>query len=741
MRTLAGAILAAAAFTVQVAAQTGVTLSGRLLDSLSGDPIAGATVQIDELKRQTVSGADGAFRFDGVLPGTYHVSVHAQGYSTRPTETRVGTAAGPPADIAVDPELHFEEVVSVTADPRSQFETFQPTAVLAGQELTKQVQMSLGATLENQPGMSSRSFGPAPARPVIRGLDGDRVLILQDGQRMGDLSSQSGDHGVTVNPAAARRIEVVRGPATLLYGANAIGGLVNVITEDIPTKPVRGVSGTTTIDLGTVAREAGGATDVRIGNGTVAVHAGGGGRRSGLVGTPDGDILNSQSRSGFGSVGLAWTAAKGYFGGSYAYDDSKYGVPVVEEGRVQLTPRRHSFSLRGGGQNLSGAFDSLRSTLTVRRYAHDELEGTAVGTHFTNDTAELEVMGAHKAVGRMKGTIGFWGLGRAFGASGEEALSPDVDQRAVAAFFYEEVTWPHVSIQLGGRVDHTRYEPAGEAERRFTSGSGSVGLLFTPPAAKERLTVAVSLARAARNPAIEELFYLGPHPGNFAFEIGNPGLEPEHALGFDLSVRWRGARASGEVTYFRNDVRRYVFRAPVSVADFFSRGDEIGDRFPGRVIDEAALDEFPIVEHVSADSVLQGVEAHADFGLTSNLFAELGFDYVRGTLRASGDPLPRMPPRRVRGGLRYQRHAFQAGGDVTAAAGQARVFEDEEPTDGYGLLRLFASYSFGAGRVVNTITGRLENATDTLYRNHLSLIKTLAPEAGRTVKLLYGVGF
>ena len=124
--------------------------------------------------------------------------------------------------------------MSVSAEARSQFEAFQPTSVLAGQELTKQLEMSLGATLENQPGVASRSFGPAPARPVIRGLDGDRVLILQDGQRMGDLSSQSGDHGVTINPAAAQRIEVVRGPATLLYGANAIGGLVNVITDDIP---------------------------------------------------------------------------------------------------------------------------------------------------------------------------------------------------------------------------------------------------------------------------------------------------------------------------------------------------------------------------------------------------------------------------------------------------------------------------------------------------------------------------
>ena len=185
----------------------------------------------------------------------------------------------------------------MTGEARSQFEPFQPTSVLAGQELSKQLEMSLGATLENQPGVASRSFGPAPARPVIRGLDGDRVLILQDGQRMGDLSSQSGDHGVTVNPAAAQRIEVVRGPATLLYGANAIGGLVNVITEEIPTRPVMGADGQFhRSTLGSAAKEAGAAGDVQVGNGKLRAARRRRRASFGDVDTPEGDVVNSQSR-------------------------------------------------------------------------------------------------------------------------------------------------------------------------------------------------------------------------------------------------------------------------------------------------------------------------------------------------------------------------------------------------------------------------------------------------------------
>jgi iron complex outermembrane receptor protein len=729
------------------AQDTGV-LTGRLVHSLSGAPVAGAPVLIEELRREAVSDAEGRFTFDAVPPGSYHVSVRFPGLSSRRTEVTVAASGSQAVDVLVDPDPHFQEVVSVSADARSQFDAFQPTSVLAGQELSKQIQMSLGATLEEQPGLAARSFGPAPSRPVIRGLDGDRVLILQDGQRIGDLSSQSGDHGVVVNPAAAQRIEVVRGPATLLYGANAIGGLVNVITDEIPSRPQTGSSGTVSVDAGSAAGEAGGAADIHVGNGRFALHAGGGGRRSGDVGTPEGDVVNSQSRSGFGSLGLAWTGPKGYVGTSYGYDDTKYGIPVVEGGILQLTPRRHAFSVRAGGQGLNGWFESLRGTLAVRRYQHDELEGEEVGTAFTNNTTDLELMGAHRPLGRLRGSIGGWVLNRAFDAVGAEALSPAVDQGGLAAFAYEEMTWPHVTLQFGGRVDHTRFEPAGEPERSFTNPSGSVGLLLRPAPADDRLTIAASLAHAARNPALEELFFFGVHHGNFAIELGNPDLESERAFGFDVSMRWRSARFSGEVTYFRNDIDNFIFRNELSHEEFEAREDQYLARFPGRALvgheheaEEEPEEELAIVDFVGADALLQGVEAHADIQLTSRLTFEVGTDYVRGTQKTVDAPLPRIPPFRVRGGLRYQYNAFQAGGEIVSAAKQDRVSGAEEPTDGYTRLKLFGSYSFGSGRRVSTVTVRLDNATNELYRNHLSLIKDLVPEMGRNFKVLYSLGF
>jgi iron complex outermembrane receptor protein len=448
-------------------------------------------------------------------------------------------------------------------------------------------------------------------------------------------------------------------------------------------------------------------------------------------------------------VGLGYTGERSFLGASYGYDDTKYGIPVVEEGSLQLTPRRHAFSVRGGGQNMPGAFDAVRATLGVRRYQHDELEGDEVGTAFTNNTAEFEVRANQRPAGRLSGSVGAWLLNRAFDATGAEALSPAVDQTGFAAFLFEELTWPHITVQFGGRVDRNSYSPADGMDRDFTDVSGSVGLLFRPAAAGDRFTIAASLARAARPPALEELYFFGLHHGNFALEVGNPDLDSEKALGFDLSARFRGPRASGEVTFFRNDISSFIYRNLLTPEGFEAREDEFIDRFAGREpaghehADAAEPDgeELAIVEFVGRDSVLQGLEAHADVAVSERVFVELGADYVRGEVKDTGDPLPRMPPFRLRGGVRYQWAGFQAGGEVLGVATQDRVSGIETPTDGYALLKLFISHSFQVERFLHTFTLRMDNVANTLYRNHLSLIKDVVPEMGLNVRLVYNVKF
>jgi len=726
-RRLTTALLAAVTIVVigagaaGAAPQAGAIIKGQVLHSMTGEPVVGAKVIFQEDRRQTLTGADGRFQFDRVKPGTYHLSVEAQGFSARHQEITV-KAPDTIVNLLVDPELHFEEVVSVSAEPRDQFNSYQPTSVLTGQDLTRELGGTLASTLIQQPGVAERSFGAAPARPVIRGLDGDRVLILEDGQRMGDLSSQSGDHGITVNPASASKIEVVRGPATLIYGANAVGGLVNVISDAVPSEPVSGMKGGFTGDLGTNGGQTQGAADLWWGNKAWALHAGGGGARNGDYSTPEGTVDNTQARSGFGSIGLSWTGARGHLGANYAYEDTRYGLPYVEEGQVELTPRRSIVNVRGEMKGLGGFLGSIRGSYAGRWYKHEEIVAGEVGTAFRNDTHEFEFLGNHRAYGRFSGSIGARALNRSFSATGDEALSPPVDQQGAAAFVYEEVTFHHATLQLGGRFDHASYTPKSDdlPARDFSAFSGSVGVLIQPPAFDHRSSIAVSFARTARYPALEELYFYGPHPGNFAFEIGNPDLDAEHALGLDVSFRWRSARFSAEATYFRNRISDYIFRNPIE-GEF--------------------EDGFPVIEYVAADSILQGAELHGDVQVTSRIFADFGLDYVRGDLLDPDAPLPRIPPFRARGSVRYQVGAFNAGGEVTGVSAQDRVFGDETPTDGYGLLKLFSSYSWPTGKGVSTLTARLDNATNTLYRNHLSYVKDYVPERGRTFKVVYSVRF
>lgn len=696
----------------------GVALSGTVTRAGSALPMQGALVQLEELRLDTQTGADGTYRFDNVPPGLYHVTVIAEGFITRRTQVRVANEAKT-HDVTVEYDLHFAEVLSVSPTARPQFESYQPTSVLEGQELAKNLEATLGATLSESPGVATRAFGAAPARPVIRGLDGDRIAVLEDGQRMGDLSSQSGDHAVPTNPAAARKIEVVRGPATLLYGANAIGGLVNVITDSIPAEKLNGTSGTFTFNFGSNAAVGGAAGDVHVGNGTFAVHMGGAGTRAGEYRTPLGAVGNSQMRMAMGQIGVSRTFEKQYIGASYGYDDSKYGIPFVENGEVQLTPTRHSISVRAGGQDLGGWVQSYRATFGVRRYEHSELHGDSVEATFHNDTVEGEALVSHKRMGRLVGSVGSWFMTRGFDSVGHDAPTPRVEQRAAAAFIYEELELSRATFQAGGRFDHAHYQPTVSRSRTFNEWSGSAGVVVKPIARKDNVAIAMNVARASRYPSLEELYYFGPHPGNLSFEIGNGDLYAERAIGLDLSLRARTQVFEGEVTLFRNAIDNYIFRQPTGLVE----------------------NGLIVVRNIEADSLLLGVEAQGEARLTDSLTAELTYDWVKGELVADGTPLPRIPPFRVLTGLRYQRNALQFGGSAQIVSKQTRVFGQEKPTDGYATARFFASYSFHRRGVLNTITARLDNATDTLYRNHLNYLKEVLPEQGRSFKIVYSLGF
>ncbi len=461
------------------------------------------------------------------------------------------------------------------------------------------------------------------------------------------------------------------------------------------------------------------------GNGTWALQVNGSARRAGDAHTPAGAVPNSQSRARAAGGALAYTRPDGFVGVAYQYVDTLYGVPFVESGETTLNPRRHRFDLRAERRNMNGFFTGLKFQGGYRNYHHDEIEGDgSVATAFSNKFAEGELLLNHRAVGRLTGTLGAWATHRDYSSAGEEALAPPTRQNSLAGFLYEELNFHHVSLQAGARVEHTAFdvdaaatpERQGLRNRSFTSVSGSLGLLGH---LREDLTLALSFARAARNPSLEELYNFGPHAGNFAFEVGDPGLATEVGRGLDVSLRYRRPRFASEITYFRNSIDNFIFA--------FQTG--------------AVEDDLQVVNFVAADALLQGFEAHADAGLTPYLWLEVGADAVRGERSNDAQALPRMPPTRGWVGLRLQKDGFHLEGELRGARRQARVYGVETATAGYTVVNLHGSYTWTTGSSVHTATLRLDNAADRLYRNHLSYIKEVAPELGRALKLVYSVRF
>ena len=709
-----------------------LSVSGRVTDGRSGAAVQGATLVLEgfefDFTLRSTTDADGMYSLPAVPSGSFELAVLAVGYLPSRTDLTV-LRESINLDVQLMADVHFTPVMAVNpaTDP---IVSFTSAHALGDEALARELQSTIAATVQNMPGVAQRSFGPGPARPVLRGLDGDRVLILQDGLRLGDLSSQSGDHGVPLSPTDASRIEIVRGPATLLYGANPIGGLVNVVMNDIPVKPVTTPTGSFLLDASTGAPGGGAAGNVTAGRGNVAFHASGGGRRLTDVKTPDGRIPNSFVRSGSAQVGVGFVSENDFLGASYGYSQTPYGIPFIGGGGIELDPRLQRFTVRGSSRQLSGPFHAVRGSLAVRRYRHHEVDrGTTIAS-LTNNVTELEALGQHRAAGRMNGSIGLSYLSRRFSTTGTDVLSPEVSQKGFAGYLYEEIAVADgVQFQVGGRLDRQAFRLAQDAGARdFTSLSGSIGLSLLP---SDNTFLTVSGAGGSRIPALEELFFRGRHAGTGTVERGDPNLKIEEAFGFDLTAGWRSAVVSGELSVFVNQIDNFIFRRFL-----FPR--------PTNAVDN----DLAEMVFSQADARMHGVESHVDVRVGS-VWLEAGLDYVRGELVESDTPMPRVPPLRGRGAIQIQRNGFAGGVQGIFAGKQDRVFTmtvdsvtlSETPSDRYAYVNVFGSYAFVRGITTSTVTVRLDNASNVRYHNHLNYLRGLAPEMGRNFVVVYGVRF
>jgi iron complex outermembrane receptor protein len=680
----------------------------------------------------------GQYSFAALPAGRYTVLATGEGLSdTRKiVDLKDGATETIDFQMGVSP-LRQELTVTASANrPETFLETFSPTLTLDSAALASKAATSLGDVLDGEAGIHRRSFGPGSTRPVIRGFDGDRVLILQDGVRTGTLGAQSGDHGEPVDPQGLDRVEVLRGPGTLLYGSSAMGGVVNMISGHHEAKDQghRGLHGSLSGIAGTNNGLHGGNASLDYGWNRWVWRVSSGGQRTSDYRSPIERIFNSRSRSYTGSTGLSYYGKKNWFTGSFSSQRGLYQLPYKEEEdhhddhdkdhddghhdeeeghaheNVSLPNQRWNFRLNGGQR------DRYQYSLNYSDWKHQEVADGEVETRFFNKQLDYRFLVEQPRRGPLSGSFGVWGLRRDYESRGLEAITPPTVQNAFAGYAVETIHLEKFRIQLGGRLETNRYRPRTGLSRDFTGFSGGAGLSYSLDSSS---VLVANYSLAYRAPAIEELYANGPHPGLLAFEIGDSRLNRERMNGLDFSYRRQDRRIRTEANFFHYWLSDQVFLSPTGKID----------------------DGLPVANYRQADTRYYGFDTRLTAGLTSWAWLNAGFDLVRAEIRASSLSLPRTPPVRTRLGMDFRYRNFSLAPEAILTARQSRVFTNETPTDGYLTANLRGGYSLVRQHTIHFFGVNWFNANNRLFRNHLSFIKDFAPEIGRGLAVTYSLRF
>ncbi len=770
--------LSAAAF-----GQTGATLRGKITTDANNAPVGGAAVQITQLRRSAETDADGVYQFTNVPDGTYTVVTHLEGFSDRVQTVRVTNGAAATLNFSLSlASLREEVTVTANGTEESVFDSFQTTTAVGAARIREQSSTAIGEVLEREAGVSKRSFGPGSSRPSIRGFEGDRVLVLQDGVRNGSVGSQSGDHGEPVDTLNLERLEVIKGPATLLYGSSAIGGVVNAVSGD-EDNAHPGFRGAFSALGGTINNQAGTSGNVEYGYKKFTFNAAGNFLDEKDFRTPFGRIPNSASRSTGGSTGFGYFADKFFVRGTFSLDRRRYGIPyapLFESGEIlsianggincgttekpsgKMPPEcqfnvygiRDAFAntlpptpdeatdirMRSNNYRVTGGFRDLKSPIpqadfyvNFTNYRHEEIGVTGgidtVGTNFFNDTLTVRGVFQQAKFKELTGRFGFETFGRDYQTIGaEQLINGKVRQNNFAVFGLEEYSFSRVALQFGGRVETNRYLPtnADYQERDFTGVSAAFGARFR---LWDGAAFVANLSSSYRAPALEELYNFGAHVGTVTFEIGDQNLQRERSNGIEFSLRQnlKRIRVNGSVFYYR--INNFIYLAPQDA-------DNNGS------ID--VQDNLPIGMYRQNDSRFFGADVSADADINKYLGAFVVADVVSARLRDEFEtPLPRITPARIRTGLdfRYGGLSIRPEAVFVGRKSANDIFTLETPTAGYGLFNINGSYTVSNEHYAHIFTFGGQNLTDKVYRNHVSFIKDLLPEAGRGFRASYTIRF
>lgn len=634
------------------------------------------------------------------------------------------------------------KTVVVTANPlgHSADELAQPVTVLDGNSLRQKLQPTLGETLSRELGIRSTYFGPNASRPVIRGLDGDQIQVLQNGLSNLDASASSVDHNVSIDPLSIERIEVVRGPAALLYGPKAVGGVVNVMDNRIPDQPIpEAITGVVDGRFNSADTERSGSMLLEGGLGDYAWHINGFKRLTDDVTIPGfarskqlratqpltppdeearSKLPNSQGESHGGTVGGSKFFDKGYFGVALTDYNTHYGTVAEPDVTIDMNQQRLDFA--GAFNDPFAHIKAVKYKLGLSNYNHTEFEGSEPGTIFKNRGYDSRVEMLHDRLGPFEGAWGLQSSANNFSAQGAEAFLPPTTSNTNSAFILEEIPLGNIRLQLGGRADYqmvqSKDSPAiGPASsRKDLLGSGSAGFVYRPV---KDYAIALSGSYTQRAPNAQELYANGPHLATNAFEMGNKNLDIQQSEGLDLSFRKELGAVTGEINFFYNRFQNFILPLATGATD--------------------PTFNLPVYAYTNIPAEFYGIEAKTGFTAYKGSIDTLGFemrgDYVEARNSNTKQPLPRIAPLRLGGSATYQYRDIGLRVDADYTFRQNRVSQFELPTAGYTMLGAELNYALNLTPVSSTLYLKGSNLLNEEARTHVSFLKDIAPLAGRSV--------
>lgn len=762
-------------------------LSGTVTDA-KGQPISNVKIEIVGSALQTHTDASGRFTLDTRDVMVEELHINAYGYSHKTLQIENSELDG----LQVILKRSVIEQVDVTALPihASIMESAQPVTVISGDDLRRKQAATLGETLKNEVGVHSSYFGPVSSSPIIRGLDGPRVLITQNGLDVSDASRVGPDHVVATEASTAEQIEILRGPATLFYGSGAIGGVVNVVDDRVPSSSE--AKGVFSLGHNTVADEDEASMAYTGGNDHVAIHVDGFWRDGGNYDIPgiavleteeeheeaghdehrSGVLENSASESKGFNIGGSLLLGNGYAGLSYGRLERVNGIPghshaEEEHEEEHEGEEEHENEELGVVSELVQNRLQLISELTVDKawlsgvntrigytdYKHAEIEGGAVGTVFRNKTLQARVDLILQEIAGWRGALSLEAKISDFEATGEEAFTPPSKTDSYALALMQEKHIGSFLWQLGARFEKVSLSADPIAfghedddllyfdDLDFDPFSLSAGVVWD---FAEDYNLGVSLTHAQRAPSASELFSYGAHIGTNTFEVGalfwlhdgehphfheGNAVEEEVSNNIDISLRKHSGNVGWVVNVFYNKVDNFYYERNTGYTSEDIEADEHEEE-EGHEHEEHEHGILPIYLFEQVDASLYGVEAQLAWQFADSFTLILWGDSIRGKLDAGGN-LPRIPPARLASTLRYQRHGWEAEIGVVRYFEQQSNAELETVTDAYTLVDMELAYNFMVNTNDLTVYLSASNLTDEEARVHSSFLKNQAPLPGR----------